>query len=313
MILSSLGTHLINATLYAPPLPLNIWNTGGPYLPSDEIPEESEIEKRVKVGDLWQLGKHKLFCGDALKKESFDILMGQECATMALVDMPYNVKIQGNVTTKKHHQNFKYASGEMNKDEFINFMTNAMTLLANYSIDGSIHFHFMDWKHLDQILQAGNSVYSELKNICVWAKDAGLGSFYRSSYELCLAYKQGTASHINNFGLGSQRYRTNLWTGYKSMHCSNLEAATLLKWHPTPKSVPMLADAILDVSNPNDIVLDSFAGSGSTLIAAEKTKRRAYVMEIEPKYADIVLHRHKLLTGKNAVLLGNYANNKEAK
>lgn len=272
--------------------------------PADELPEESEVKKRVSLGDLWQLGEHKLFCGDALKKESFEILMGQELARMALVDMPYNVKIQGNVTTQKHHREFAYASGEMNKTQFTNFIKTAMTLLADYSIDGSIHFHFMDWKHLQEILEAGNSVYSEFKNLCVWLKNAGLGSFYRNSHELCLVFKKGNAPHINNFGLGAQRYRTNAWH-YKGMHISNPEAATLLKWHPTPKPVCMLMDAILDVSKPGDIVLDSFSGIGSVLLAAERTKRRARVIELEPGYCNVMLHRFETLTGKKAKLVRN--------
>ncbi|MDD3012278.1 MAG: site-specific DNA-methyltransferase [Candidatus Gastranaerophilales bacterium] len=274
--------------------------------PVDDLPEESEVEKRVSLDDLWQLDNHKLFCGDALKKESFKTLMGQELAKIAFVDMPYNVKIQGNVTKQKHHKEFAYASGEMNNTQFTNFMKTAMTLLAAYSVDGSIHFHCMDWRHMQEILEAGLSAYSSIINLAIWDKiTAGMGSYLRSQHELIYIFKNGTAPHINNIELGIYgRYRTNVWK-YRGMHASNPEAIELLKLHPTVKPVAMIMDAILDVSKPGDIVLDSFAGSGSTLLAAERTKRKARVIELEPKYADVILYRWEKLTGKKAKLIKN--------
>lgn len=275
--------------------------------PVDDLPEENEVEKRVKKGDLWQAGDHKFVCGDALKPESFEVLMGEELAGVAFVDMPYNVKIAGNVTTNKNAEEFAMASGEMSKVEFTQFMKTAMSLLVKYSMDGSIHFHCMDFRHMQGILEAGLSVYSELKNLCIWdKKTAGMGSLYRSQHELVFVFKNGVASHVNNVELGVHgRYRTNIWS-YRGMHASNPESSELLKLHPTVKPVAMIMDALLDVSRPNAIVLDSFAGSGSTLLAAERTKRRARVIELEPKYGDVILHRWEKLTGKKAVLVGNY-------
>ena len=278
--------------------------------PVDELPEENEVEKRVKAGDLWQLGNHKFFCGDALKAESFEILMGEELAGVAFVDMPYNVKIRGNVTTNKKVSEFAMASGELSKSEFTQFMKTAMSLLVKYSTNGSIHFQCMDFRHLSEILEAGLSVYSELKNLCVWdKKTAGMGSLYRSQHELILVFKQGTEPHVNNVELGVHgRYRTNVWP-YKGMHASNPESAELLSLHPTVKPVAMVMDAILDVSKPNDIVIDSFAGSGSVVVAAERTKRRARVIELEPKYGNVILYRFERLTGQKAVLIDNYKEN----
>lgn len=200
----------------------------------------------------------------------------------------------------------------MKPDEFTTFLTTAFKHLADYSTDGSIHYHCMDWRHMSEILESGKAVYSSLINLCVWDKlGAGLGSLYRSSHELVFVFKNGTASHINNVELGVHgRYRTNCWR-YRGMHASNPEAKNLLNYHPTIKPVAMIMDALLDCSNPNDVVLDCFAGSGSTLLAAERTKRRARIIEIDEHYGNVILHRWEKLTGKKAQLLSNYevANN----
>lgn len=282
--------------------------------PFDELPEESEIEALVTEGDLWQLGKHKLYCGNALEEESYKILMQDELAAVIFTDPPYNVKIRGNVSTKQDAKEFAMASGEMNQKEFAKFLRTVMILKAKYSRDGSIHFQCMDWRHMHEMLVAARPVYSELKNLCVWdKKTAGMGSLYRSQHELIFVFKNGTAPHINNVELGvNGRYRTSIWK-YPGMHASNPQAKELLNFHPTVKPTALIMDALLDVSKPNDIVLDSFGGSGSTLIAAERTKRRAHIIELEPHYCNVILHRYKKMTGKKAVLLGNYKNNKEAK
>jgi DNA modification methylase len=200
----------------------------------------------------------------------------------------------------------------MSKIEFTNFLKTAFKNLADYSLDGSIHFHCMDWRHMQELLDAGDSVYSELKNLCVWDKiTAGMGSLYRSQHELVFVFKNGTAAHINNIELGVYgRYRTNIWQ-YKGMHASNPEAVNLLKLHPTVKPTAMIMSAILDVSKPKGIVLDCFAGSGSTLLAAERTRRKARVIELEPKYCDVTLYRWEEMTGQKAKLIRNFkeANN----
>lgn len=283
--------------------------------PLDELPQESEIEEQVKPGDLWQIGEnHKLFCGDSTKEESYKILMQDELAGVIFTDPPYNVRIQGNVSSKKDIAEFAMASGEMSKIEFAKFLRTAMALQAKYSRDGSIHFQCMDWRHMHEMLVAAQPVYSELKNLCIWDKiSAGMGSMYRSQQELVFVYKNGNASHINNIELGVHgRYRTNVWR-YRGMHASNPQAKELLKLHPTVKPTAMIIDALLDASLTFDIVLDTFGGSGSTLLAAERTKRRARLIEIDPHYCDIILHRFQKAIGQPVYLLGNYKNYKEAK
>lgn len=283
--------------------------------PLDEFPEESEIEDIVKEGDLWQIGEtHKLFCGDSTKEESYKILMQDELADVIFTDPPYNVKIQGNVTSKKSVAEFAMASGEMNRKEFAKFLRTAMALQAKYSCDGSIHFQCMDFRHMHEMLVAAQPVYSELKNLCIWDKiSAGMGSMYRSQHELVFVYKNGTAPHINNVELGAHgRYRTNMWR-YRGMHASNPQAKELLKLHPTVKPTALIMDALLDVSKPGSIVLDAFGGSGSTLLAAERTMRRARLIEIDPHYCNIILKRAQKAIGQEVYFLGNYKNNKEAK
>lgn len=272
----------------------------------DELPPDFEVEARSKFGDKWKLGRHLLVNGDSTERKFYEFLLEDEKANISFVDFPYNVKIQGNVTTKKHHKEFHQASGEMTKAEFTDFLKTAMTFIKEFSTDGSIHFGCMDWRHIEEIITAGNSVFDELKNVCIWDKiTAGLGSLYRSQYEMIFVFKNGTAPHVNNIQLGTYgRYRTNIWS-YQGMHVSNPQAAELLKMHPTIKPVSLILDAILDCSKPNDLVLDNFAGSGSTLIAAEKIQRSARLIEIDPHYCDVIIHRFEKLTGKKAEFVGN--------
>ena len=265
-----------------------------------------DIPKRVNKGDLWKLGEHLLYCGNSLEETSYEKLLHNERAQVVFTDPPYNVKIKGNVTKQKQHEEFKLASGEMEKSEFIDFLKHAMSLQTKYSIDGSIHYQCMDWRHIEEIVTAGNQVYSSLKNICVWDKGTGgMGSLYRSQHEFIFVFKNGIKPHINNVELGVHgRYRTNVWT-YKGMHATNPQAKTLVKLHPTVKPVSMIIDALLDCSAIGGIVLDSFGGSGSTLVAAERTKRKARIIELEPKYCDVILYRWEHLTGKTPELVEN--------
>lgn len=263
-----------------------------------------DIPKRVNKGELWQLGEHLLYCGNALEEISYEKLLGNEQAQVVFTDPPYNVKIKGNVSKQKQHEEFEFASGEMKKDEFTEFLRTAMRLQTKFSVDGSIHYQCMDWWHVAEMLEAGSEVYSSLKNICIWDKGTGgMGSLYRSQHEFIFVFKNGTKPHINNVELGVHgRYRTNVWK-YKGMHASNPQAKTLIKLHPTVKPVPMIMDALLDCSSIGGVVLDSFGGSGSTLIAAERTKRKARIIELEPKYCDVILYRWEHLTGKMANLV----------
>lgn len=220
--------------------------------------------------------------------------MDGEKARMTFTDPPYNVPIEGHVSGlgKTKHRDFAMASGEMSSAEFTSFLETAFRNIASVSLDGAIAFVCMDWRHMAEMLAAGDAAFTELKNLIVWAKDnGGMGTFYRSRHELIFAFKIGTAPHVNAFELGQHgRYRTNVWSyrGVNTMKAGRMDELAL---HPTVKPVQMIADAIKDVSGRGDIVLDLFGGSGSTLIAAEKTGRRAFLVELDPVYCDRIIAR----------------------
>lgn len=260
----------------------------------------------TKSGDLWLLGeKHRIYCGNALEEASYDALMQGQLAGMIFTDPPYNVPIDGHVCGNGaiKHENFVMASGEMSEAEFTAFLRKSLNLCAHHSADGSIHYVCMDWRHLMEILTAGRSAYTELKNICIWAKgSAGMGSLYRSQHEMVLVFKKGTATHRNNVQLGKHgRNRSNVWN-YPSIGAfgRQTEEGNLLAIHPTVKPVAMVADAILDCSAHNDIVLDVFLGSGTTVLAAERTGRIGYGMEMDPLYVDAAIRRFQKYTGQVA-------------
>lgn len=258
----------------------------------------------TRPGDLWQLGQHRLLCGDATAASSYTRLLGGAKAALIFTDPPYNVPIGGHVSGlgKARHREFAMASGEMTPDEFRRFLESVFRHMAAHSADGSIHFICMDWRHMAETLAAGESVYTELKNLCVWVKsNGGMGTFYRSRHELVLAFKNGTAVHINNFELGQTgRYRTNVWE-YAGVNSFGQDRNLALAMHPTVKPVALVADALKDCSKRRQIVLDPFAGSGTTVIAAEKTGRRAYVLELDPLYCDTIIRRWQAFTGKPAL------------
>ncbi len=272
---------------------------------ADAIPEPPPAEDTtVAPGDLWVLGRHRLLCGDARDPRAFECLMAGKSAQMVFGDPPYNVPVDGHVCGlgRIKHREFAMASGEMTEGQFTEFLRQTLSNLAAHSADGSIHFISMNWQHLYELLTAGRAVYSELKNLCVWNKtNAGMGSFYRSKHELVMAFKSGKAPHINNFGLGERgRYRTNVWD-YAGVNTLKSDRLAELAMHPTVKPVALVADAILDCSRRGGVILDAFAGSGTTLIAAEKTGRRAYAMELDPKYVQTAIRRWQAFTGGEAV------------
>lgn len=273
--------------------------------PADELPAVNPITVS-SAGDLWKLGRHRLFCGNSLDAASYEILMGDQLAAAVITDPPFNVPIDGHVVGlgKIHHRDFAMASGEMSPAEFTRFLTHACELLAAHSADGSIHFIFMDWRHMEEILAAGRAAYSELKSLCVWNKGVGgMGSLYRSQHELVFVFKHGSTPHRNNIQLGQfGRYRTNVWDcpGMNQLGRRTLEG-NLLELHPTVKPVSLLADAILDCTARQDVVLDAFAGSGSTIVAAERVGRCCFAIEIDPVYVDTAIRRWQKFTGETAI------------
>ena len=273
----------------------------------DQIPEVEAGKPAVtRPGDIWQLGNHRIMCGDARDWAALDQLMNGEVAQMIFTDPPYNVKVDGHICGmgSVKHREFAMASGKMSKAEFTGFLGDVLTNLARVSSDGSIHYVCMDWRHIGELLEAGEKAYAELKNLVVWNKDnGGMGTFYRSKHELVFVFKNGTAAHINNFGLGDKgRYRTNVWD-YAGVNSLKKGRDEELAMHPTVKPVAMVADAIRDCSNRNGSVLDVFSGSGTTIIAAERTGRRCYAMELDPLYVDVAIRRWQAETGLEAINL----------
>ena len=271
---------------------------------ADALPAISKTRPVSQVGDLFQLGDHRLLCGDAGSLTNFDALMAGKRADQVLTDPPYNVRIKGHVSGKGRvqHREFAMASGELSPAGFEHLLYIWFSNIAAHCRDGAIVFSFMDWRHVEEAIRAGKRVFAEFKNMIVWAKtNAGMGTFYRSQHELILAFKVGRAPHINNFGLGENgRHRSNLWT-YPGANSFGAEREASLAQHPTPKTVALMADAIRDCSHRGDIVLDPFLGSNTTMIAAEKTGRRAYGMELDPLYVDAGVRRWQEFTGREAI------------
>lgn len=273
-----------------------------------EDPDDAPIEPSPVVsqlGDEWLLGPHRLHCGNALDPHALDRLMQGDRAAVVFIDPPYNIKVSSVVGLGRvQHREFPMASGEMSPREFTSFLQRAFTLLAQHSVDGALHFTCMDFRHMSELQAAAAPVYSELKSLIVWAKDAGgMGSLYRSAHELIFLHKVGTAAHTNNVQLGRfGRNRTNVWN-YPAARTFARQGneADLLAEHPTPKPVAMIAEALMDVSNRGEIVLDTFSGSGSTLLAAERTGRVARALELEPKYVDLAIRRWQRQTGRSAI------------
>ena len=279
---------------------------------ADEIPMRPQIAVS-RYGDLWQLDRHRLLCGDAKLREDFDVLMhagegSKELADLMFTDPPYNVAIDGNVCGNGaiKHRPFAEGSGEMNEEAFIAFLTKTLGNGARATKDGAICYVCMDWRHMGELLTAGKRVFSQLKNLCIWNKtNAGMGSFYRSKHELVFVFKNGSAQHTNTFGLGETgRYRTNVWD-FPGINATGKDRLDQLAMHPTVKPVALIEEAIMDCSRRGEIVLDVFAGSGSTLMAAERRGRRARLIEIDPLYCDTIIRRWQAYTGKHAALISS--------
>jgi DNA modification methylase len=267
---------------------------------------EGSSEPVTQPGDMWRLGKHQIFCGNATEQASYSKLLGTKRAGVVFVDPPYNVPIDGHVSGKGaiRHREFQMASGEMSEFQFISFLSSSLKLLARYSVNGSVHFVCMDWRHAGELLTAGKQVYDSVLNVCVWVKNVGgMGSFYRSQHELVFVFRNGEGKHRNNIQLGQfGRNRTNVWE-YSSINSASKsgDEGNLLALHPTVKPVALVADALLDCSARGDLVLDAFLGSGSTLIVAERTGRICCGIELDPLYVDTAIRRWQRHTGDHAI------------
>ena len=268
---------------------------------AESVPEPEDGPAVCELGDVWLLGRNRLVCGDALEAASYDALLKCELADTCFTDPPYNVPIAGHVSGlgKKTHDEFVMASGEMSDAEFGNFLS-AMSARISASVKpGAIVFACMDWRHICDLVKAGESEIGALKNICVWNKNVGgMGSLYRSKHEMIAVFSRRGARHTNNIQLGRfGRNRTNVWD-YPGMARQREELAM----HPTVKPTAMVTDAIKDVTARDGVVLDPFGGSGSTLLAAEGCGRSARLIELDRRYCDLIIRRFEEATGKSAIL-----------
>jgi DNA modification methylase len=253
---------------------------------------------------LWHLDRHRLFCGDSCDVSDVRALIGRERAAMIFADPPFNLKIGATVGRGKiKHREFAFASGEMSPSQFIVFLEKWMRLAVQFSADGSIHYVCIDWRHIAEMLAAGNEIFGELKNVVVWVKtNAGQGSLYRSQHEFVCVFKNGEGRHQNNIELGRHgRNRSNVWS-YAGVNTFRTGRLDELSVHPTVKPVALVADAMRDCSRRGDIVLDPFMGSGTTILAAERVGRRGYGLEIDPLYVDVAIRRWQDFTKKDAIL-----------
>ncbi|KKC24673.1 DNA methylase N-4 [Sphingomonas sp. SRS2] len=273
--------------------------------PDDEVIPATRTKPRTQLGDIWELGNHRIGCGDGRDLDFLREIVGEDQRIdCAFLDPPYNVKIQGHANVKSKHREFAMASGEMSVAAFRTFLKETLGTCAAVSRDGAVHFVCMDWRHHDDVSAVGSELYGEQLNLCIWNKsNAGMGSLYRSKHELVFVYRVGSASHLNTVELGRHgRNRTNVWD-YASVNSFKGSRRSDLDLHPTVKPVAMVADAIQDVTRPNDLVLDIFIGAGTTLIACERAGRRFRGLDIDPVYVDLAVDRWVAMTNGTPKLL----------
>jgi DNA modification methylase len=265
-----------------------------PFIPDDEIVS--------KTGDLWLLGRHRLLCGSSLEESNFVRLMDGKQADIIVADPPYNLSARTiGSSGKTKHDSFKMGGGEMSMQEFTKFLHDNFTLCSRFAVPTALSYQWMDWRHCKEILSAGENAFGELVNICVWSKPIGaLGKMYRSRHEFCFVFSNGDKKYIDNVALGKHgRYRTNVWE-YGAVGAFGKHKNDLI-YHPTVKPYEMIKDILLDASPRGGIVLDGFMSSGTTIIAAEKSKRICYGMELSPKYIDTAIRRFQDLFGIDAI------------
>jgi DNA modification methylase len=277
------------------------FGVGGSDPGDDDLPDlKAEVTSRL--GDVWRLGQHRLLVEDATSPEALARLLAGDLARVVFTDPPYNVPIEGHVTSAKGHGEFVQASGEMSDAQFTAFLIQVMQQIDQSLVDGGLAYVCMDWRHMEHVLSAARTAGLDLLNICVWDKGAaGMGSFYRSQHELVCVLKKGKAAHSNTVKLGtSGRNRSNVWA-YEGVIGFGADKARERAMHPTVKPMALVKDALLDSSKRGDLVLDLFGGSGTTLIAAERSGRRCRMMELDPKYADVIIRRWEAMSGQEAV------------
>ena len=260
---------------------------------------EPDARPVVQIGDIFAMGKHRIICGDSTDRRSLEALMSDDKARLILTDQPYNVSIADH----GDHREFLMAGGEMSDAELRAFNAAWIGTSLRHLCDGGLFGTFIDWRGYPAVHAAALQFGLVPFNLVVWAKTkAGMGNLYRSQHELLPLFKHGNASHINSVEVGKNgRWRSNVWN-YPGASSSGSEARKGLRHHPTVKPVAMIGDALLDMTERDDIVLDPFLASGSTLIAAESTGRRCRGLELDPLYVDVMLRRYEAVTRRLAIL-----------
>ncbi|MDI3334794.1 DNA modification methylase [Defluviimonas aestuarii] len=264
-----------------------------------EMPDTPVVSR---AGDVWCLGDHRLLCGSARDTMGIAALLDGQVADVVFTDPPYNVKINGHVRSASGgFAEFAEASGEMSRPDFVAFLVKTLGNAADLLKPGGILFACMDWRHVGEVMEALNALGLEMLNICVWVKtNPGMGSLYRSQHEFCFVARRSGAGHQNNVQLGKfGRNRSNVWT-YPGATGGRADADDDFQVHPTVKPIRLVMDALLDVTGPGDLVLDPFLGSGTTLLAAVRTRRRCFGVEVEPAYVDLAIRRWQAMTGGQA-------------
>lgn len=273
--------------------------------PADDMSGLVEPDMPIisQAGDAWLLGDHVVLCGSARDGAALAALLDGQAADAIFADPPYNVKINGHVRgASGGFAEFAEASGEMTPPEFTAFLAETLGNVAAALKPGGVSFICMDWRHVGEITEAMAGLCLELLNMCIWVKTKpGMGSLYRSQHELVLVGKKAGGPHLNNVQLGQHgRNRSNVWH-YAGATGGAWDADDNFGAHPTVKPIRLVMDALLDVTAPGDLVVDPFLGSGTTLLAAERTRRRAIGVEIEPRYVDLAIRRWQEMTGGQAV------------
>lgn len=275
-----------------------------PFDPADTVdPGWSSAAPVTKRGDLWGLGDHQLLCGDAHSESDLARLMSGGQAAMAFLDPPYNIRIRHVVGRGRiKHNEFAMGFGELSRAEFVEFLKAALGAAASVSCNGAVHYVCMDWRHIGELLEAGGKVYGDTLNIAVWVKsNGGQGSFYRSQHELIGVFRVGDMPHLNNVELGRHgRNRSNVWH-YQGVNTFRAGRMDDLKSHPTVKPVALVSDAMKDCTRRGDIVLDTFCGAGTTILAAERVGRHARAIEIEPRFVDVAIRRWQAFTRRDVI------------
>ena len=270
--------------------------------PADSYAEPQPVAVS-RFGDLFQLGVHRLLCGDARRMDDLERLCRADRVDMGFFDPPYNVRVanivgRGNIK----HAEFAMGSGEMSKPEYRHFLNEAFVAAAAFSRDGALHYICIDWRHVEDVLAVGREIYGALVNIVVWQKsNGGQGSFYRSAHEMIPVFRVGDGQHLNTVELGRHgRNRSNVWQ-YAGVNTFGKDRLSDLASHPTVKPIAMVVDAIRDCTKRGHLVLDTFAGSGTTILACERTGRVCRAIEYEPGYVDVAIRRWQDFTGKDAI------------